>query len=143
MLFIFSTQVSFRHLWPLEAVVFLHWCLKCVVTNFVESSSSLYCHFILSSRPSIDQHSLRPQLLLNRQLYNSKMNWKKVCSWQSEQTFGKQSGVPQAPALLANIILGWKRQIVTNTTGDNVAEFITTVSFYTANLTCREQMEIQ
>ncbi len=31
MLFIVSTSVLIRHLWQLETVVFLHWCLICVV----------------------------------------------------------------------------------------------------------------
>ncbi len=31
MLFIFSTLVLIRHLWQLETIVFLHWCLICVV----------------------------------------------------------------------------------------------------------------
>ena len=31
MLFIFSTPVLFRHLWQLEAAVFLHRCLICIV----------------------------------------------------------------------------------------------------------------
>jgi hypothetical protein len=30
-LFIFSTPVLIRHLWQLKTVVFLHWCLMCVV----------------------------------------------------------------------------------------------------------------
>ncbi len=31
MLFIFSTPMSIRHLWLLETVVFMHWCLTHVV----------------------------------------------------------------------------------------------------------------
>jgi len=31
MLFIFSTPMLITHLWQLETVVFLHWCLICAV----------------------------------------------------------------------------------------------------------------
>jgi hypothetical protein len=31
MLFIFSISVLIRHLWQLKTVVFMHWCLICVV----------------------------------------------------------------------------------------------------------------
>ncbi len=47
MLFVFSTPVLIRHLWQLKTVVFLHWCLICVVLLY--NHRNLYCvSFMLS-----------------------------------------------------------------------------------------------
>jgi hypothetical protein len=40
MLFIFSTPVFIRHLWQLQIVIFLHWCLKSTVLLTIGRQSS-------------------------------------------------------------------------------------------------------
>jgi hypothetical protein len=41
----FLTPVLIRHLWQLEAVVFLHWCLMCVVlSSLLSSSKKMFCY---------------------------------------------------------------------------------------------------
>ncbi len=52
MLFIFSTPVLIGHLWQLETVVFLQWCLICAVLL-----GPLCCVVIMSVASAIDNLS--------------------------------------------------------------------------------------
>ncbi len=53
MLFIFSTTVLIRHLWQLKTVVFLHWCLICVVLFDEVGYHLKYCHVIFEIEKNI------------------------------------------------------------------------------------------
>ncbi len=55
MLFIFSTPVLIRHLWQLETVVLVHWCLKCVILLL---NSKIWLIFIPVCPLSLCQMSL-------------------------------------------------------------------------------------
>jgi hypothetical protein len=52
MLFIFSTPVLIRHMWQLKKVVFLHWCLMCVVLLLAYGAFSPY--LVLGSDEVVD-----------------------------------------------------------------------------------------
>ena len=49
MLFSFTTPVLIRHLWQLKTVVFLHWCLICVVLLYSYAMLSLEHSIIFSA----------------------------------------------------------------------------------------------
>jgi hypothetical protein len=65
MWFIASTPVLIRHLWQLETVVFLHWCLVCAVPLFC-----LSCYVPSKADPLHQNKSMRSKHKQGRQAWS-------------------------------------------------------------------------
>ncbi len=74
MLFIFSTPVLIRHLWQLETVVFLHWCIICAVLLLVVIKTHSFGYNLLEPKLKnkkyfLIESGLRLSMFLKRVLH--------------------------------------------------------------------------